>query len=258
MSEYTNQHGTFCWLDLATTDTAGAKKFYSEIFGWEILDIPVGENMVYTMLNLNGKPVAALNEMQPDQRAMNAQPFWLSYIAVDNADETMAKATGNGGTIVMPTMEVMEEGIMGIIQDPEGAYLGLWQAKNMHGYAFKNEPGSACWFEHGSHDSKKSIPFYEKTFGWTSASNPMIDMVYTVFNLGETAVGGLYDMTPDMANIPSHWLPYFGTANIDMTLEKISGLKGNVMMPKMFVEGVGDFAVVQDPQGGVFGLLQSV
>src|SRR5205085_2799927 len=46
--------GSFCWIELATTDGPGGKKFYSELFGWEALDNPIGPGMVYTMLKLNG------------------------------------------------------------------------------------------------------------------------------------------------------------------------------------------------------------
>src|SRR5437016_13380290 len=28
--------GDFCWIELATTDQTSAKKFYSELFGWDI------------------------------------------------------------------------------------------------------------------------------------------------------------------------------------------------------------------------------
>ena len=52
--------GSFCWIELATTDGPSAKKFYGELFGWEGQDSPIGPNMVYTMLKLNGKDVGAL------------------------------------------------------------------------------------------------------------------------------------------------------------------------------------------------------
>jgi uncharacterized protein len=256
MSEYTNQHGTFCWLDLMTTDSVGAKKFYSEVFGWEIMDIPVAENMVYTMLNLKGRPVSALSDMQPEQKAMNIPPYWTSYVAVDDAAEIMEKVAENGGTVVLPVMQIMEEGFMGILQDPDGAFLGVWQAKNMTGFGYSEEPGTVCWFEHGCHYRDKAIPFLEKTFGWNSETSQMGDNLYTTFMLGEKMVAGLYQMTPEMSSIPSNWLPYFGISSIDMTLEKVAELGGIIIMPKMFVEGVGHFAVVQDPQGGVFGILQ--
>ena len=50
--------GSFCWIELATTDGPGAKKFYSELFGWEAQDSPIGPDMVYTTLELDGKDVA--------------------------------------------------------------------------------------------------------------------------------------------------------------------------------------------------------
>ena len=35
--------GTFCWTDLSTPDQAGAKAFYSALFGWEAFDAPIGD-----------------------------------------------------------------------------------------------------------------------------------------------------------------------------------------------------------------------
>lgn len=34
MTEYTeHEPGMFCWVELATTDAAGAREFYTELFG---------------------------------------------------------------------------------------------------------------------------------------------------------------------------------------------------------------------------------
>ena len=72
--------GSFCWIELATTDGPGAKKFYSELFGWEAEDSPVGPDMVYTMLRLNGKDVGALFEK--GERMKDMPTYWASYISV--------------------------------------------------------------------------------------------------------------------------------------------------------------------------------
>ena len=154
-------------------------------------------------------------------------------------------------------MEVMDEGLSGMVQDPEGAVIGLWQPKTHHGIAYKNSPGTLCWVEHASRESEKSIAFFEKLFGWTSKTQDMGGMLYTTFSLAEEAVAGLYIMPPELAEVPPHWLPYFLTDNIDLLIEKSERLSGKILMPKMFIEGVGHFAVAQDPQGGVFGVLQA-
>jgi predicted enzyme related to lactoylglutathione lyase len=220
------------------------------------MDIPVGENMIYTMLNLNGKPVAALSNMQEEQKSMGMQSYWSSYIAVDDAESILKKATENGATVIVPVMQIMEEGKMGIIQDTDGAYLGIWEAQNMKGFAYKDEAGAVCWFEQGCHDRNKCITFYENVFGWKASTNKMGETVYTTYMLNDNMVGGLYELTPEMEGVPSHWLPYFGISDVDNALEKTSKLGGNILMQKLYVEGVGYFAVAQDPQGGVFGLLQ--
>ena len=87
--------GTFCWVELATTDGDAAKKFYTELFGWTGNDMPVGPGMTYTILLLDGqegKDVGALFQMTPEMTAQGIPPNWLSYVSVTNADESAAKA----------------------------------------------------------------------------------------------------------------------------------------------------------------------
>ena len=74
--------GTFCWVELATTNSESAKKFYSGLFGWTPDDKPMGSGMVYTMMNLGGKNAAALYQMEPERLAQNIPPHWVSYVSV--------------------------------------------------------------------------------------------------------------------------------------------------------------------------------
>lgn len=62
--------GTFCWVDLATTDAAAAKKFYGELFGWNLLDTPIGPDMVYSMAQVEDKNVAALFQQGAEQQGI--------------------------------------------------------------------------------------------------------------------------------------------------------------------------------------------
>src|SRR2546429_688322 len=78
--------GSFCWIELATTDGPGAKQFYTELFGWKAQDNPIGPDMVYTMLKLNGKDVGAL--YQKGEEMKQVPTHWASYICVTSADAT--------------------------------------------------------------------------------------------------------------------------------------------------------------------------
>lgn len=257
MAEFTtHKPGTFCWVDLGTTDPQNAKKFYCELFGWEVADMPMGESFTYTFFTKNGKQVCAMYKLTEQQLQMGLPPNWLSYVLVEDAAATLAKAKELGGSVFMEAMEVMQEGVSGLFGDPEGAYLGIWQPKNHIGVAYKNEPGSICWFEHAGRENEKSIPFLEKLFGWTSNTQDMGGMLYTTFSMDVEMVCGAYIMPPELDGVPPHWLPYFMTDNIDLLLEKTSNLGGQVLMPKTMVPNVGYFSVVRDPQGAVFGVLQ--
>mgnify|MGYP000429164241 CR=1 FL=1 len=88
-----NKHipGTFCWVELGTTNQNGAKTFYGELFGWGIHEIPIGPAGVYTMFQIGGKDVGATYQLMPDQVSQGIPPNWMSYVAVESADET-AKA----------------------------------------------------------------------------------------------------------------------------------------------------------------------
>lgn len=105
--------GTFCWVELATTDGEAAKKFYTELFGWTGNDMPVGPGMTYTILLLDGqegKDVGALFQMTPEMRAQGIPPNWLSYVSVTNADESAAKAKELGATLMKEPFDVMDVG----------------------------------------------------------------------------------------------------------------------------------------------------
>src|SRR3954451_14211535 len=119
--------GTFCWTDLTTTDQDAAKAFYGGLFGWEADDIPVGDEMVYSMQKLDGKDVAAISPQPQMMRDAGAPPTWNSYVSVEDADAVTEKAKELGATVQAPAFDVMESGRMAVIQDPQGAFFMPWQ-----------------------------------------------------------------------------------------------------------------------------------
>jgi predicted enzyme related to lactoylglutathione lyase len=107
--------GNFCWADLSTTDPMGAKAFYSELFGWEAEDIPPGEAGTYTMLRLDEDEVCALTELDTERRQQGIPPHWSSYVSMEDADATVARARELGRTVYG---EAFDAGQMAVIQEP--------------------------------------------------------------------------------------------------------------------------------------------
>src|SRR6267143_1041462 len=248
--------GTFCWVECGTTDGEGAKKFYTELFAWDYTDNPVGPGMVYTMLKQDGKDVGALYQMPPDMTAQGIPPHWLSYVSVTSADESAAKAKGAGATVRKEPFDVFTVGRMAVIQDPTGAVFALWQAGTHHGAGIVNVPNSFCWNELGTNDTAKATEFYTNVFGWTANVQNFGPMEYTIFNNGEKPAGGMYKLTPEMGNVPPHWLVYFAVADCDATVEKAVSLGGKTMKPADDIPGIGRFAILLDPQGAAFAVIK--
>ncbi len=90
--------GTFCWVELGTSDGAAAKKFYTSLFGWTWTDFP-GEAGPYTILQKDRKDAAALYQMGAQQQGV--PPHWNSYIAVESADDATAHAKELGANVLM-------------------------------------------------------------------------------------------------------------------------------------------------------------
>ena len=248
--------GTFCWVELGTTDSTAAKNFYTQLFGWEYEDHPMGPDGVYTMLKLDNKDVGALFELMPDMRAQGVPPNWLSYISVANVDESAEKAKAEGATLLKEPFDVMTVGRMAVVQDPTGAVFALWQAKDHKGAGIYNVPNSFIWNELGTRDTQKAGEFYSKVFGWAQEGFPGSPIEYTVFKNGDRGAGGMYRITPEMGPIPPHWLVYFAVDDCDAKVQKATELGARGMKPAEDIPGVGRFAILIDPQGAVFAILK--
>jgi predicted enzyme related to lactoylglutathione lyase len=252
MSERTQYApGTFSWTDLSTTDQDGAKAFYTGLFGWDVEDNPVDENTVYSMMMVDGKPVAAISPQPAQQREAGVPPLWNSYITVEDADATAARAQELGATVHAPPFDVMDVGRMAVVADPQGAFFEIWQPKAHIGAGLVNGHGLMCWNELHTPDVEGATKFYTDLFGWGTESLDMGGAPYTVVNVGGHGNGGI--MPPQMGEPPS-WLVYFGTDDIDASLAKISELGGNVLAPAMEIMDGNKIAVAQDPQGAAFAL----
>jgi predicted enzyme related to lactoylglutathione lyase len=243
--------GTFSWTDLTTSDQPAAKQFYSQLFGWDAVDNPIGENMVYSMMQLGGKDVAAISPQMEAQREAGAPPTWNSYVTVESADAAADRAQKLGATVMGPPFDVFDVGRMAIIQDPQGAFLMLWEPKQHIGASLVNVPGALTWNELASPDPEASAQFYSELFGWKT--EPFEGMQMTYLGIQNSDGHGNGGIRSAMENEPSYWLVYFGTDDPDRGTARATELGATTLVPPTDI-GVGKIAVLQDPQGAVFAL----
>jgi predicted enzyme related to lactoylglutathione lyase len=243
--------GTFAWVDLATTDAAGAKAFYDGLLGWEAEDTPAGDAGTYTMLRKNGRDVAGLYELGAELGPQGISPRWTSFVTVVDVDGTATRAEELGGTVLAGPFDVMDAGRTATVRDPQGAVIALWQAGRHPGAGLVNEPGALCWNDLMTPDPHSSRRFYSELFEWRIEEVPGSGGYYWAVHNGESPNGGLLPLD----GVVPAWNAYFGSDDLDAAIATVTEAGGAVLMPPREVPA-GRFAAVRDPQGAAFSLFE--
>jgi uncharacterized protein len=236
--------GTFCWADLGTADTEAAAEFYGALLGWE-----TGPGTPYAMFTLGGQNVAGLYQPPEDQ----APPGWLSYVSVQDADATAARARDLGGAVLLKPHDV-GVGRGAFLQDPQGVMFGVWQPGSHIGASRVNDPGAMVWNQLATSDVEAAQRFYADLFGWSywpleGSSDP-----YWEIRNGEGRLnGGVMGLPAE--DVPPHWLVMFTVADADAAAGLVSDRGGTVTVPPTAV-ATGRFAAMADTQGAAFGLFE--
>ncbi|WP_272460057.1 VOC family protein [Polyangium jinanense] len=246
--------GTPTWFDLMTPDLAGAQKFYGELFGWTFIQ-GKPEMGYYTMCQKNGRNAAGMGKRPEDAPYPTA---WSVYFDSTDVDATAAKIREFGGQLVMPPMDVMDQGRMCVCVDPTGATFGFWQGRLHKGAQVIDEHGAMTWCEVATRESEKAAAFYSKVLDVEARQMPMEmpGMTYYTLHKGEKAVSGIMQMNEQWdASIPPHWMPYFAVDSAEDACKKIEALGGKVMHGP-FDSPYGRIAVVADPYGAAFSIIK--
>lgn len=246
--------GTPSWVDLQTSDQAEAKAFYAALFGWSYDDRPMLDDVAYSVATLRGEQVAAIAPLPAGAPPADTPPTWNTFLAVDDAEASAGKVESAGGQLVLPAFDVGDAGRMAFVADPSGAQVGLWQARSHVGATLVNEPGALIWNELITDDASSALAFYSAVVGLGSAVMPMPDGEYTVLQVGGDGVGGC--IAPPRPDVPNHWHVYFCTEDADATVAKAAAEGGALMADPFDMATVGRMAVLADPQGAVFSIMQ--
>ena len=118
--------------------------------------------------------------------------------------------------------------------------------------------GQICWTEIATKNLETSSNFYKELFGWNLKRSEAVgpEMEYIEFaSEGSCPSGGMYQMTEEYGEAPSHWMSYVAVDNVDESAEKVKQLGGNICVPPTDIPNVGRFCVVNDPTGATFSMI---
>lgn len=246
--------GVPSWVDLQTTDPDGARAFYGALLGWDF-EVGPPETGHYTNCRVRGHLVAGMVGT-PQHETPTA---WTTYLASDDVDATLRQAAEAGGTVAIETIEIMDQGRMGGVIDPTGAFVGLWEARAHVGATLVNEPGCVTWNELATRDLDAAQRFYGALFPYdftdedTGGGGPR----YRTFHTDGDVRGGMLGMDANWPEgVPAHWSVYFSVADTDAAVSSAERLGATVHVPPTD-STYGRFAVLTDPQGAAFTVMRS-
>ncbi|TFC49808.1 VOC family protein [Cryobacterium sp. TMT2-10] len=247
----TTRTGEPCWADLMTSDPARAREFYTRLFGWTASDS--GEEYGgYVTFRLGDADVAGMMGQDADSDRPDA---WTTYLAVTDADATVAAARDAGAQVLAEPMTMGDMGRMATLLDPSGAAVGLWQPIEFTGFGRIEEAGTPVWHELNTTNYAAALRFYESVFGWTPVSLSDTDEFrYSTVGPDGNQVTGIFDASAHLPHeVPSHWQLYLGVTDVKAAARRVDELGGTVLHDPWESE-FGTFARVADPTGAVFVL----
>jgi predicted enzyme related to lactoylglutathione lyase len=242
------------WVDLASSDAAASRDFYSKLFGWNVEVNPDPQYGGYGLAKLGGSDAAGIGPKQDP----NAPTAWSLYIGSEDIEALARSVTDNGGAVAVAPFDVGDQGRMAVFIDPAGAFISAWQGTRMGGFQ-TDAPNSFGWAELNARGVDNALPFYTAIFGWSIKTSPMGEGQpdYNEFQIGGKSVAGAWEMNPSVpAEVPSYWQIYFAVDDVDAAFRKALDLGAQEIFAPTEYPG-GRFVIVSDPQGASFGLLKT-
>lgn len=247
--------GKLIFFELVTPDLAAAKQFYAGLFGWTFRDIQA-DGIQYVEASLNGRPVAGMvhKDLAPGQQL---QPLWLNFIAVRDVDDIEKTALQHGAKVLFEPHSIPDRGREAVLADPQGAVFAVLASSSGDPPDVLPAPGAWIWSSLQTTDADTDAAFYQALFDYevfdASSETGIQHLMLASENYARASANTL---PPKRTNPHPHWLNYVRVDDVVKSTEKLVALGGNVLVAPRIDRHGGKVAVVADPSGAPFGMLE--
>ena len=247
--------GKVVFVELVTPDLAAAKQFYAGVFGWTYRDVQA-TGVQYAEAYLDGRPVAGL--VQKDIPAgQHRQPAWLTFVAVRDVDAAARIAVQHGAKLLFQPHSVPDRGREAVFADPQGAVFAVLASSSGDPPDALAVPGDWIWSSLITRDPATDAAFYQDLFNYEIFELPARagaqHLLLATDNYARASLNSLPADTPD---VHPHWLNFVHVEDTVKTAAKLVALGGHVLVEPRVDRHGGRVAVVADPLGAPFGLLE--
>ncbi len=252
----TEQHpGKVIWTDLVTPDLSGAKQFYGGLFGWTFHDVHAG-TVDYSIALLDGEAVAGIVRRALPSRVQR-HPGWLTFISVRDVDTTAQAVQSQGGKVLAAPKSYPQRGRQAVFEDPQGAVFAVLSSSSGDPPDVLAAPGQWIWSSVVSHDAGAEAAFYQTLLGYEVFALPSDDnLEHVVLATDDYARAGASTLPPAAARVHAHWINFVRVGSTAEAAEKAQALGGRVLVAPHPARHGGLVAIVADPAGASFGLME--
>lgn len=247
--------GKVVFVELVTPDIAAAKQFYAGLFGWTFRDLE-GDGIKYAEASKDGHTVAGL--VQRDiSSGEHRQPAWLTFLSVPDVDGAKTIVSQHGGKVLFEPRSFPDRGREAVFADPQGAVFAVLASTSGDPPDVLAAPGEWIWSSLITSDPDAGAGFYQTLFNYEvfelPAEKGAEHLLLASDNYARASVNSL---PANVQNAHPNWLDYVRVDDAAKMATKVVSLGGRVLVEPRIDRHGGKVAVVADPLGAPFGLLE--
>src|SRR5271169_5610358 len=247
--------GKLVFVELVTPDLAAAKQFYAGLFGWTFHEIQGGET-AYAEAFLDGSPVGGLIQKNLPA-SKHRRPAWLSFFSVGDVEAAKKAALKNGGTVLFEPHSLPDRGQEAVFVDPQGAVFAVLASTSGDPPDVLAATGEWIWTSLITSDPDTDAAFYQALFDYDVFELPATEGVQHLLLASDNYARASVNTLPtNRPNAHPYWLNYVRVEDTVKMAAKVVALGGRVLVEPRIDRHGGKVAVVADPLGATFGLLE--
>jgi predicted enzyme related to lactoylglutathione lyase len=247
--------GKVVWADLVTPDLGAAEKFYGGLFGWQFQVVQTGSSD-YALAMFDGRPIGGLIQ-KPVPAGEHRQSAWLTFIAVRDVDVVKRTAVAHKAKVLVDSKTYEGRGRQAILADPEGAVFAIVASSSGDSPDYLADPGEWIWSSLHAKDAGNEAAFYQDIFGYDVYDLASDDgLEHVILSTDDVARASANQHPDGTSQRHAHWLNYVRVESANDAATKAVSLGGKVLVQPHPDRHGGLVAVLADPAGAPFGVME--
>lgn len=193
----------------------------------------------------------------PQRSGENKPARWIGFISVPDVSEAQRRVVSEGGKVLVGARSFPKRGELAVFADREGAPFGVMSSSTGDAEDFLTEIGDWIWAQFLSRQGDTAAKFYASIAGSTLLEAPKPDGSKRWFLVSQGyARASIIEIPRNRTDTGPGWLGYIRVTDVASTIALAGKLGGRVLVPPRPDLFDGKVALIADPNGGVFGVLQ--